>query len=573
MLARRGDRRGPAAPGESPSNGQPEQPKIHSDKGKLYLDVSDYKPGPDVFARHRRIATDQNGDPVYQRANLLIHPDHAEEVNKMFADSSWFRKNPVTHTLLKISTEGKKSLLSFSPFHWTTEYLRGIQMGLSPLEAMHPKELTPDRLAVTSKFGPTLMDTKSRSLFNEGAGQHSELVNKIPYFGKIMTAAENKLFGDYIPRLKADAFDKVVGQLSGRHPNWTEDQIHFAASKIVDSAFGGLNWKMMGVSANSQDALRMVMLAPDFTGSQVLFAKYGAQPGGSVVHSSLARIAAYNFLVARALNMLVSGKLHLEHPFAVSSPDDKKTFSIRTMPEDIFHGLTDPRGFLYNRLNPVLARTGWEALSGRDQRGKAVDTQQQIHDLIKNVMPIPAQNLVPSFRNPTDTVGQGVMRGLGIASQPNMTVAQKAAAQLASNHAESGPVDKAKLEHHQRVIQLEDAIRSGQVPMTALSEAVLSGQLAVKDAKAVKENIARTKGMDDNTARLFTRAARLPMSEFLDGVWAVATPPEKTALLPLLMKKRAAYFKQAMTELTPQQRLKDPTIQKLMKMFPQEAVF
>lgn len=79
--------------------------------------------------------------------------------------------------------------------------------------------------------------------------------------GKILGDLQNKLFGGngYIDRLKGAAFEKVTGQLAKSKPEWTSDQVQFQASKIVDAAFGGLNYKMLAWSLNSQDALRLLM--------------------------------------------------------------------------------------------------------------------------------------------------------------------------------------------------------------------------------------------------------------------------------------------------------------------------
>ena len=541
------------------------------DDGKLYWDVSDYKEGPDVFKRSRYITEDKYGDPVYQKKNVLIHPDIADDVNQAFNDSSWFRKNPVLRIALGASTQAKKSLLSFSPFHWTTEYLRGIQMGLSPWEALNPPEITPDSLAAQTKFGPKLAAENFRDATNEGLAQHTALVNKIPLAGKALTAVEDKLFGagGYIDRLKAATFEKVTRQLSDRNPNWSQDQAQFAASKIVDAAYGGLNWKMLGASMNSVDALRLLTLAPDFTGSQLLFGKYGFGPGGSVVAQSLGRIALYNFAVARILNMVTSGKLHMEHPFGVSSPDGKNVFSVRTMPEDIAHALTDPRGFAYNRLNPLITRTGYEFISGRDEQGKRADYEKQLHDLLRNVLPIPSQNFVPSFKREGESTATGFARAAGLAVQPDRSSADALAGLLASDRSESGPVDRDKLAHHQAMIQFEDAMRAGKATPQDLHQAYDRGIISLQDAKQITKNVQETRDMDPATARLYTRVTRLPMKDFLE-VWDIATPPEKLALEKLFAKKRADYMRSAAKNMSLAERNRDPVYTKLRAMHPNE---
>lgn len=543
---------------------------IEDEDGGKHINISDYVRGPESLARPRYTGTDSEGKPTFDRQPLWLRPDIAEAVNQHLEDTSWFRKNPVASTVLKASTQAKRSLLSFSPFHWTTEWLRGIQMGMSPLEALHPKPLTADRLAMTAKFAPDLTSATEHSLEKEGLAG-GELIHKIPFLGQYVKAAEDKLFGDYIPRLKADAFDRVVEQIQRRHANWSQNDVHYTASKVVDAAFGGLNWKMLGASLNSQDALRLVMLAPDFTGSQVLFAKYGLEPGGSVVNQSLARIALYNFAVARVLNLLVSGKAHNEQPFAVVSPDEKKAWTVRTMPQDIAHALSDPRSFAYNRLNPIAARTAWEALSGRDERGKRVTAEKELMDLFKNITPIPAQNFIPAFKRPDDTVEEGVLRGVGATAVPNQTSAERTAKELSSNHTESGPVDEARLDRHQKLLQLEDDLRNNKVSQQEFYQMVDRGEIHRDEAKQIHTVMKETEGMNDRLANLYTKSSRLPAQEFLD-VYSVATPEERQILLPLLQKKAKSYFKKV-AEYTPEEKAKDRTYRRMREMNPSIAPF
>lgn len=540
--------------------------KIFQDeKGNYYLDVSDYKNGPDVFTRRRMIAKDENGKPVTINKPLMIHPDYLDQVNQAFGDTSWFRQHPLFGALLKGSQVAKSSLLSLSPFHWTTEYLRGIQMGLDPLEAMNPAKLTPDSVAVTDKFAPTLsMRSGDRAAgiddFREGLASGRGIIGKIPGIGPILNAVEEKLFGanGYIDRLKGATYEKVKAQISARHPNWSNDQVQFASGRMVDAAYGGLNYKMLGLSMNSVDAARLLMLAPDFTGSQVLFAKYGFEPGGSVVSKSLGRIALYNFAVAQALNLLVTGKVRLDHPFGVVSPDDQKTWSMRTMPQDIMHGLTDPQGFAYNRLNPLITRTGWEAITGRDEQGKKADAEKQLHDLLRNVLPIPSQNFIPSFRREGESVGTGILRGAGFTPLQNRTTAETTARELASDRSPSGPVKPEQLERHQTVIDLENKLASKEIDMEAVDAALKAGKISRKDLTDIQKNLRETQLMGQADARLYRYASRLPVDDFLK-VWSVATPPERRDLRPLLLKKYQAYTKEAVPS--------DPVYQRLRAIF------
>ena len=522
---------------------------VYNDVDKPYLDVSDYKPGPDKFKLFRVAKTlfDEEGErqPVFEKANLLIHPDYIKPVMQGFQDTSWFKQNPVTNWLLGASTEAKKSLLSFSPFHWATEGERGLQMGLNPAEVFHPPQIDPDGVAMSkgTKYGLTMFgDTSARSLADEGVSSGGgHLINKIPVVRNLLKSAEDQLFGNYIPRLKAAAFEKVVDQLSKKNPDWGEAEVMTRAAKITNGAFGGINWRQLGVSMSSQDALRLAFLAPDFTGSQLMFAHAGLESGGSVVWQSMARIALYNMMAAQTINLLNTGSAHMDHPFSVVSKDGKNLYSIRTMPEDIAHYLTDPRGSIYNRLNPITSKPAVEFLSGKDQSGRNASYGQQLGDLLKNVVPITFQGAIP---RPDQTPVQQFGRGLGVQTNPNRSVAENLAIQKVSARGPEGAVEQGQIQSHQLANRMIDQVRNHEIGTQELTQAVLDGKITRDQAARITKEALMPP--------LTGRVASLPLSDALD-VYAVATQAEKQELLPEMQKKIATFHHNSNRTKTPQQ--------------------
>jgi len=96
--------------------------------------------------------------------------------------------------------------------------------------------------------------------------------------------------------------------------------------------------------------------------------------------------------------------------------------------------------------------------------------------------------------------------------------------------------------------------------------------ISPREAKTIMGNINKTKGMDVSIAKLFLRASRLPMSDFL-LVWEDANNSEKAALTPLMLKKKTSYFKRAFTEFSAAERQTDATYLKLRKLFPEQPPF
>jgi len=246
---------------------------------------------------------------------------------------------------------------------------------------------------------------------------------------------------------------------------------------------------------------------------------------------------------------------------------------MRSIPSDLFHAASDPGGFLKGRVSP-LVRTGYEMYSGRDEYGRKLPPHSLVTDVLRNVAPIWAQTAAKaaSGEMPTLTPGEQATRAAGLMTRVYRTGAQQKAAELASNRSESGPVDPGALRHHQMLLEMQDRLRGGQMTPQDLSQMAAGGQIMPKEVKSIWKTVRETQGMDPESARLYMRASRLPMPDFLQ-VWDLATNKEKVALTDLLMKKRKTYYRKVFTEMPPAQRLSDPTYRRLLQMFPQEPAF
>jgi hypothetical protein len=164
--------------------------------------------------------------------------------------------------------------------------------------------------------------------------------------------------------------------------------------------------------------------------------------------------------MARIANLVSTGQPHFESPLGVAVSDCKggeKTYSVRTLPTDFLHAISDPREFIMGRVNPLIVGTGIEAATGRNEQGQRVTGTQQVSDLAKNTTPIPLQGLARHALSNTDQV----TKALGGTVTPYRTVAEKLTGQLASDRNSTGPVDQAGLAKHQARMQSEDSLRMG----------------------------------------------------------------------------------------------------------------
>jgi hypothetical protein len=556
-----------------------------------------------------------DGAKTMIKSRYKVHPEGVEYLTKLLgAEESPLRQMKPLNFLLKVSSEAKHMMLSFSPFHIAQEGLRAMMTGISPIEWHHLDINDHPDLKLGVEEGLTRGThynslSKYESGLEEGLGGRSKtldaigkLGDKLGVVGKplsilrdIQNGTTNFLFERYIPGLKDRAFkelnqrwtdklqdDKFFNRLQQNHPEFEGYTKERAAARLAaeetNERFGGLNYRMMGRSMGTQDFLRLTTLAPDWLESELRSVKRILDPTeGTMLRRDTVRMAAIMYGTARVLNMLISGKLHNEAPFGVAYTDKdgkEKVYSIRTLPTDMFHAATDPVGFMRGRMSP-LVRTTAEAYTGRDFQGRKLTPGDTAVDIIRNnFVPIPAQAVIKGATggSPDLTTPDQAVKALGATAQVYRTEAQKLANTLSSNKNETGPVEESQLRKHRAVIDLENKIRSGQAPLSTLNDLVENGHLSQKDAKIVHKNVQETHGMDPEMAQLYSQAARLPTPDFLK-IWDAATPNEQSVLAKLLIKKRTAYNSKVLKEMTPAQRTADPTYNRLKTMFPGQMVF
>jgi hypothetical protein len=211
------------------------------------------------------------------------------------------------------------------------------------------------------------------------------------------------------------------------------------------------------------------------------------------------------------------------------------------MPEDIAHYLTDPRGSIDNRLNPITSKPAVEFLSGKDQSGRNASYGQQLGDLLKNVVPITFQSAIP---RPDQTVVSQFGRGAGIQTTQNRSAAENLAIQKMSARSPEGVVAQGDLERHQLANRMIDQVRNHEIGTPEVTQALLDGKITRNQAaRIVKESLM---------SPLAGRVSSLPLNDALD-VYAVATKAEKQELLVEMEKKVAAFRKTESKTKTPQQ--------------------
>lgn len=565
------------------------------------------------------LAKTDDGTNVLVQGDIAFHPEFAPYLkNALGLDESPLRKQEgfgkFTSKALAVGHEAKAVLLGMSPFHAMQEGLRAIMLGVNPLK-IHPvdsfsldaisrlenaAQIARDALRddptnfehianvknaqgnleaaqhlrdIAGQGGTFTQSRKDVADHSEGLASHSKILSKIPILGKSLDWYQDFLFNRYMPSLKRDAAVRMYGEYEKAHPEWNPTAVAKATAEHVNNAFGGQDWRAMGRAAATQDWFSLFALAPDWLESEMRFAASTLRGGLGDKNFSRQQVALFSagmWGVARALNLLNTGNMHLEAPFGIATKDQngrEVVYSMRTMPTDILHMASDPVGFMQGRMSPVT-RLAQEASSGRDSFGRKLQPGDLWIDIARNMAPIPGQQLgaaISGNSSSTGNVGQ-IVKAFGGTSTVYRTEAEKLAGSLASNRDESGPMDEDKMRRSQAISRFEDQLRSGAMTKDQLDDAKDFGNLRPDEHKKIRENLKLTAGLDPETARMVSHVNNLDMPSALQ-VWDAATPAEKVGLSKIMLKKKTSYMKNALTKMTPQERMTDKTFVRVRKMF------
>lgn len=378
-------------------------------------DSMDYRAIDHPALRKWKWATkDVNGNPIFVQGDLLVHPEIYRHLHNVLSKSK-IREfelggyHPGAALLNGIQTL-KSTLLSLSAFHQVQEGVHAVGHEVNPFRT-GKIDLTDPLQADLVKHGVVAFSHNALSDFAEGV-HAAGLVSKIPGIGRHMQMYGEYLFQGYIPRLKMEmathAFERNTKRYAGK---LNRDQILELTAKQANAAFGELNYTMMGRSKTIQDMFRLVALAPDFLEARAKFVGQALKPYGREQGAALIRLSAYMAITAQVTNYLLNGEADWTRPFSMRIND--KYYTLRSVPGDLIHLVTDPRSFTYHRLNPTIARPVIEALTGRDQFGRKRNISTQMADWVKSQLPIPVQG--PMLKHDI-TLIDSILQSMGIGS-------------------------------------------------------------------------------------------------------------------------------------------------------------
>ena len=473
--------------------------------------------------------------PIYMQGDILIHPEAYGHLKNLLGKSA-IRENPIGKAILSGSQTIKATLLSFSGFHQVQEGIHALFHKVNPTNTPDIDFEDPVQKAAV-EHGLMIYDHSAMQNFAEGS--HSPgILNRIPVIGEYMNRYQSYLFQDYIPRLKMAMYKEALGRNMERFKGGkaSEDQVMELTARQANAAFGELNYKYLGRNKTLQDVFRLMALAPDFLEARTKFVMQALKPEGRGVKglwneqsAALIRGAAGMYAGAVIMNMLFSDdkEPHWDQPFQVVIGG--KEYSLRSVPGDLAHLFSDPRSFVYHRLNPLTVRTMVEAVTGRDQYGREKLMGEQFSDLAKTSVPIPIQGKL--FKEDTSLI-QSALQSIGISSWKHKSPAEKLVVKYSLARMPVGALSSAEREQAKVKRDIRNDYLSGDTAAgnDKLEKARQEGTLSNTEIRALR------KIPGENP--LLYGFEKLTGEQALE-VWAEASEPEKKQLVRLMQRKMA----------------------------------
>ena len=225
---------------------------------------------------------------------------------------------------------------------------------------------------------------------------------------------EKPLFNQIIPALKTEKFYQVFDDLKTNLP---EKEAARKAAEIVNGVFGGINVEQLGRSKETQDMIRLLLLAPDWFATNFYEIPKGVLNSFTdknyKAYGTFARNMVFAYVSANVHNKLLSGHYMYENEpgqkfnidTGITEPSGKKVYvnlfgtaaDFVRIPFDVFDGIlnddyTKIQTTIRNRLSPglgtavsYLTNTDYAGrpLVGTDKYGNPLSPEQQRLNLAK----------------------------------------------------------------------------------------------------------------------------------------------------------------------------------------------
>ena len=350
-----------------------------------------------AFKKWQWAETSPAGKQIFVQGDVWAHRSIADELKNSFGRSRLYDIPGVdTVTRLNAQLKGIK-LVGF--FHQTKTASHALFHLTNPFgqPRVDPHDaFTQDAM----KAGLQLFESHNQEIFSEGLASGSILqsIANLPKtltgveglgFGDYLRAYQEYLFQDYIPRIKLATYRNALDRNLQRYGKTTDrTTLEQITATQVNSAFGEMNWRLMGINPTFRHGLRLALLAPDFQSAQHGFAAQIFTPMGGEQRMAAAIMIAGTYTAARVLNQVFDDDPHWQFKHAFSVVHQGREYGIRTIATDAQRALTDTAQYVYHRLSPVSS-SGVELLSRVSPLGKKETGPQSLKNIALRAVPIP----------------------------------------------------------------------------------------------------------------------------------------------------------------------------------------
>jgi hypothetical protein len=447
----------------------------------------------------------------------------------------WFDRNQswpqkLGHAVMRGSSVAKETMTALAPFHMVQEGVHSVEHGVNPFK-LPDLDLSDKRQRLLASNGLALTNFDAEGLFSARA--LSGLAEGVPGVNVAMDALNSFSrwqFEDYIPRLKMQMAMKAYARNAKRYPQLSERQVAELSAKESNAAFGNLNTYFDNVhrSKTFKQLLRLTMFAPDFLESRMRFVGQAFTRYGGEQRAALLKGALVMYAVSRIVNALLNhGDAKWDPEMAFSIEAGPRKYSLRTVQGDILHAVTDPRGFIYNRMNPLTTRPAVEYLSGRDQFGRQKSVAHQVRDIAKSVLPFGIQKV-------TQTSDEGWLDSLLTSASINAanyrSPAEEATHKLYLQGIPDMPDDEEREAASRKFAQMEEKLREHQMQPAEVWAAMRAGEMTPRQAARTVERSQHSQLYNQY------KSGSIKLADAMN-IFDKATAVEKMELRPALVAK------------------------------------
>lgn len=220
-----------------------------------------------------------------------------------------------------------------------------------------------------------------------------DAIRNLPVFRQLdqAAAATSKLTFDIMQRkLKVTDFAIKDAKWIAQNPDASPQQLataRRALAREVNGAYGGLNWEALGLRKTEHAIMRAIMLAPDWTFSNVETAgqAFRSGPGGKAARWFWARSAVNGLALTAAASLFFAGQLSpnptqvylgkdshgkdvMQNMFFAGAPSDLVNLAVNVSDFGVVQGVAHT---IANKLGP-FARAAEHLVSNRDFLGNEI---------------------------------------------------------------------------------------------------------------------------------------------------------------------------------------------------------